>query len=72
MSVHRLPRVVSLPPIALGRLAGPVLVREGDAPWPPPGWEVGTREPCAGGHPASEECDLCRGECIGGVDVESA
>lgn len=27
--------------------------------------EIGTRGPCAAGHPAGVECDLCRGECLG-------
>ena len=28
--------------------------------------EVGHRAPCAAGHPATEECDLCRGVCLSG------
>ena len=46
------------------RLAGPVLVRASDPPWPPPGWTVETREPCAGGHGDGEDCDLCRAEAL--------
>jgi hypothetical protein len=28
--------------------------------------EIGTRESCASGHGPGVECDLCRGECLGG------
>ncbi len=46
-------------------LKGPRLVQEGAPAWPPPGWQVGSRAPCPGGHGADEECDLCAGICDG-------
>jgi len=28
--------------------------------------EIGTRQSCAAGHGPTVDCDLCRGECLGG------
>lgn len=30
--------------------------------------EIGSREPCQTGHPHTEECDICRGELLGGFE----
>lgn len=30
--------------------------------------EIGSRAPCASGHGPAEECDACRGICLGGME----
>ena len=29
---------------------------------------IGVRDPCAAGHAMNVECDICRGECLGGME----
>jgi hypothetical protein len=60
---------IRLSPVSLARLKGPVPVRPGDPSWPPPGWTVERREPCAGDHAAAEECDICRAVCVGPLET---